>query len=331
MSDICPECSIDVSEQHLHCPACGEKLIRIRVRPEPPQPRFPQPYDPERGELSQFGIGSLLWFTAAIAVLLGIGRVALGLAIFAIVFLAPAVIRGLVVISRYRAMGFQLHDATKVMHIFAAFGFTGMIALVIGGAFVTAGTCLFASLVLHGGPMEFIIALITAIIVQAGVTSGFIVWSWHYREPIHNRVADVGFIVSWASVAGSTIALASRLIFFESEDQILEHLNGFMFAGGMLLFTPTLIGFICSFVGLYWRPCLLACAGFGISTSHLVAIIVMGTIAKIAIDAGAPNSKTMFIIAIYSILFLSLAISPLIALAMYWRIARSSNKSELAQ
>lgn len=319
MIETCPACSTDVSNNILHCPECGEPLIRVRTqsRTQTRPPPEPKPYDADRGELSQFGISSLLWLMAAIAVMLAIGRASPEAACAVALFVVPIMIRGMVTISREQVMGGRLPLSEVAYHFFAAAGLFISQALASGVVFVCFGMCMLPFTLLRApgwGPAMIVLGVSMAF--QIAFSVGFILWLWNNREPMHNRLGDVGFYAAWVTVAAAAIGMIApmRLEPEFAYQFFVQDVPGW----GVVSIVLSLFGFVCSLIAVFWRPRLLACAGLGLSATHIAVMLTILALVQTAIAANTPAWKFSLLPTVYSIYFASFAVVPAITFGVYF-------------
>lgn len=283
MPPTCPDCKEEILAAGELCRACQKKREATQHKTATARQSRPR--------VSQFGIGSMMLAVAGVGVLLGLFRAAPGLAFLLVMFLAPALIRGWVVISREQVLSMApLSWGEKGMRFLSSLGLVIMVGLSTGVAFFA--TCFGIAFVgdLAGMGMDAIASGVSlGLFVQMAVTVGFITWLVYNYDPEKNRVGDIAFICA-STVYSQAVAGGVAVTMMAITGQNPPLFN--FIAGGFLLpFIVLVISFFLGCIGVARKPRFLACMAVGISTSFFVLGVLAVTVSSIlAQRSGFPNT-----------------------------------------
>lgn len=292
MSDICPECSADVSQYDARCSTCGEELPGDRLK-TPPSPKIER-YDPNLKEFAQFGLRELLIATAIVACLFGLFRLAPFLGVLATTFVAPVVIRWAVLASREKAAGMKLSVDDLMARFHWSTGLLLLLALVQVVSAIAALTVVItpflvipAIRIFSFGDVGNIVRVVVLIALQVVFSVGYFLWLFAPdRHTNKNRLGDVGFIATWITVSTTVFALLFGYV-LTSHESLYSRMTWQIPEGGVFSIVGALFGAIVCGIAIGRRPRLLACAGFGLALGHLLAMIPM-----VVVVANSPPANT---------------------------------------
>lgn len=307
MSDICPECSADVSEFDASCRNCGEEWVGYRGKLRPKSETVTGHHDSRKGhkphgkELSQIGLRSLLIMVAVVACLLGLFRLAFWVGALATVFAAPVAIRWAVLTSREHAAGKGLQLFDHASNATGSFGLMFVLAMTYGMSWIAAGFAIAVPSILAGElarnlittqtgmAVSFLICMALCVSLQLLFSIGFLYQLFHADPEINqNHFGDIGFYSVWVNVATVVISLAVVWVNYKVEPYFAWQVPQL----ASISIVAALFGLITSGMALWRRPRLLACVGFGLILGHLPAVIAMMIFASLASSSNITDDSS---------------------------------------
>lgn len=341
MNRTCPFCSNSLAAEATFCRSCQKDVAAFGAEQscrkaegeelKEPQTAFEtQSMDAQGSEpepavkhtrRSQFSIASILIIIAAVAVVLALFRHAPGLAFFAMVLLAPPMIRAWVHISREQAAGNAQTIGQKAMRLLMSICLLAVILLSFGVTFVVTCIGVGGAVMSTGGnrgvgvPFAILTGITSGILTQLLVSISFIVWLVRNRRSRTNLLGDVGFLCACSPYFQSVAWVTMAFVFMTGEQGRMVAISWSGTSESDSLFVWLAIaGLILGLVTMWREPRFLACMAVGLAASHLIMYAVKFN----SFRRGFSVLETVAI----SIFILGLASGPLIGFVVYLCLGR---------